>query len=107
MVSDIDYEAWLQQNSSSSAVAERRMANVFTLIDSLQATIEQADNDDEDIQSAVAKLVLQDMLDRQDEEDEAADQVQLMTLHASKGLEFRHVSCGRHGRRYSSPPRQC
>ncbi|WP_339338980.1 DNA helicase Rep [uncultured Oceanicoccus sp.] len=91
MVSDIDYEAWLHQNSSSSAVAERRMANVFTLIDSLQSTIETADDDDNDMQSAVAKLVLRDMLDRQEEENEATDQVQLMTLHASKGLEFPHV----------------
>ena len=91
MVNDIDYEAWLHQNSSSSAVAERRMANVFILIDSLQSTIEKASDDEDDIQSAVAKLVLRDMLDRQEDDDEALNQVQLMTLHASKGLEFPHV----------------
>ncbi len=91
MVSDIDYEAWLHQNSSSSAVAERRMANVFTLIDSLQSTLEKADDDDDNIQAAVAKLVLRDLMDRQEEDDESMDQVQLMTLHASKGLEFPHV----------------
>lgn len=90
MVSDIDYEAWLHQNSSSSAVAERRMANVFILLDSLQSTIDKADDDEADIQAAVAKLVLRDLLDRQQEEDDS-DKVQLMTLHASKGLEFPHV----------------
>jgi ATP-dependent DNA helicase Rep len=91
MVGDIDYEAWLHQNSSSSSVAERRMANVFILIDSLQSTIDKADDDEDDIQAAVAKLVLRDMLDRQEDEDEAMNKVQLMTLHASKGLEFPHV----------------
>lgn len=91
MISDMDYEAWLHQNSSSAVVAERRMANVYTLIDSLQSTIDKTDDDDDDIQSAVAKLVLRDLLDRQEDEDEAMDKVQLMTLHASKGLEFPHV----------------
>ncbi len=91
MILDMDYEAWLHQNSSSGAVAERRMANVYTLIDSLQSTVEKAEDEEDDIQSAVAKLVLRDLLDRQQEDDEAADKVQLMTLHASKGLEFPHV----------------
>ncbi|MGK0500149.1 MAG: ATP-dependent DNA helicase Rep [Oceanicoccus sp.] len=91
MISDMDYEAWLHQNSSSDVVAQRRMANVFILIDSLQSTLEKDDDDEEDIQAAVAKLVLRDLLDRQEEEEENQDKVQLMTLHASKGLEFPNV----------------
>ena len=42
------------------------------------------------LEQVVARLVLRDMLSRQ-EEDEDGDQVQLMTLHASKGLEFPYV----------------
>ena len=38
----------------------------------------------------VNRLTLRDMLERGEDDDEA-DQVQLMTLHASKGLEFPHV----------------
>jgi ATP-dependent DNA helicase Rep len=91
MVNDMDYQAWLHQNSSSDVVAERRMANVYTLVDSLQSTIDKDESEEDDIQSAVAKLVLRDLLDRQQEDDDAMDKVQLMTLHASKGLEFPHV----------------
>jgi ATP-dependent DNA helicase Rep len=95
MVRDIDYEDWLRQNSSSPTVAERRMNNVFTLIDSLQKTLERdaedSADDDSGIDAAIAKLVLRDMLERQQDDAESDDQVQLMTLHAAKGLEFPHV----------------
>jgi len=94
MLSDIDYEGWLHQNSASSKAAEKRLENVFYLVESLQKTLDKTANDDEEddarIEDAIAKLVLRDLLERQEEED-TNDQVQLMTLHASKGLEFPHV----------------
>ncbi|HSX83915.1 MAG TPA: DNA helicase Rep [Cellvibrio sp.] len=94
MLSDIDYEGWLHQNASSSKAAEKRLENVFYLVESLQKTLDKSTSDDEEeearIEDAIAKLVLRDLLERQEEED-LSDQVQLMTLHASKGLEFPHV----------------
>ncbi len=94
MLSDIDYEGWLHQNASSSKAAEKRMENVYYLVESLQKSLDKTADDDSDeearIEDAIAKLVLRDLLERQ-EEEEANDQVQLMTLHASKGLEFPHV----------------
>ena len=94
MIEDIGYEAWLHQNASSAKVAERRMENVHTLVDAIQQTLEHDDtaelSNEERLNDAIAKLVLRDLLDRQEEEDQT-DRVQLMTLHASKGLEFPHV----------------
>lgn len=94
MLNDIDYEGWLHQNSNTPKAAEKRMENVFYLVESLQKTLDKTELDDEDedsrMEDAIAKLVLRDLMERQEEED-TSDQVQLMTLHASKGLEFPHV----------------
>lgn len=92
MVRDIDYETWVYQNCNSDVQAERRMANVWFLVDSLNRTLErlQEDNPDADISDAINRLLLIDMLERQEQEDDT-DRVQLLTLHASKGLEFPHV----------------
>ena len=94
MIEDIDYEGWLYQNASTPKVAEKRMGNVWMLIDSVKSFLERNDDEnatgEERLNSAISKLLLQDLMDRQEEED-SSDQVQLMTLHASKGLEFPHV----------------
>lgn len=83
----IDYQAWLRDISSSEQQAERRMANVQELIDWLKKL---SDEGEKDLAEVVAKVMLLDILERQ-EEDKSGDRVSLMTLHAAKGLEFPYV----------------
>ncbi len=92
MVHDLDYEAWLHQTSNTPNQAEHRMKNVWFLIDNIERMLNKAEEKDEEmtLEDAVGKLILRDMLEQQEQEDEL-DQVQLMTLHASKGLEFPYV----------------
>ena len=47
-------------------------------------------NEPMNLNQVVTRLTLRDMLERGEDDDES-DQVQLMTLHASKGLEFPYV----------------
>ncbi len=89
MLRDIDYENWLLEQASSPKVAEKRMENVWQLVSSIERMLDKAD-DESDVETVIGKLVLIDILEQQKEEDDS-DRVQLMTLHASKGLEFPYV----------------
>ncbi|EIK54803.1 ATP-dependent DNA helicase Rep [Stutzerimonas stutzeri TS44] len=91
MVMDIDYETWVRSQTSSDKAADFRMGNVWFLIDALKNTLERDEEGAMTIEESIAKLVLRDMLERQQEEEEGAEGVQMMTLHASKGLEFPYV----------------
>jgi ATP-dependent DNA helicase Rep len=88
LLKDIEYESWLLQLSSSEDVAERRMGNVHFLVDSIEKLMR---DEEMALDEAINRLILRDMLEQQDEEEAGPDCVQLMTLHASKGLEFPHV----------------
>jgi ATP-dependent DNA helicase Rep len=91
LIRDIGYEDWLYESSPSPKAAEMRMKNVSMLFKWVTEMLKGDDLDEGmTLEQVVARLTLRDMLSRNEEEEEL-DQVQLMTLHASKGLEFPFV----------------
>ncbi|MEZ8141146.1 ATP-dependent DNA helicase Rep [Enterovibrio norvegicus FF-33] len=92
LVRDSHYEDWLYENSSSPKAAEMAMKNVSDLYSWIVADLEgdNPDNEQKTLREVVQRLTLRDMMERGEDSDDA-DQVQLMTLHASKGLEFPYV----------------
>lgn len=87
----MNYDDWLYESSPSPKAAEMRIKNVNQLFKWITDMLAgDDDNDPMTLPEAVSKLALRDMMERNEEEDEA-DQVQLMTFHSSKGLEFPYV----------------
>ena len=91
LLNDIRYEDWLFEQSPSAKAAEMRIKNVYELHRWVSGML-AGDDDSEPmtLDQVVSRLCLRDMMSR-NEEEESFDQVQLMTLHASKGLEFPQV----------------
>jgi len=91
MVREINYEDWLYDTSPSAKAAEMRMKNVTQLFSWVTQMLEGEDDEAPmTLAQVVTRLTLRDMMER-NEDEEDTDQVQLMTLHASKGLEFPYV----------------
>lgn len=87
----LDYQSWLFETSASPKAAEMRMKNVDQLFSWMAEMLEGDDlNESMTLAQVVTRFTLRDMMER-GEEAEELDQVQLMTLHASKGLEFPYV----------------
>jgi ATP-dependent DNA helicase Rep len=91
LIHGVDYESWLFETSPSPKAAEMRMKNVNQLFSWMTEMLEGTDLDEPmTLTQVVTRFTLRDMMER-GENDEELDQVQLMTLHASKGLEFPYV----------------
>ena len=91
MIREINYEDYLYDTSPSPKAAEMRMKNVTELFSWVTQMLEGSEDETPmNLPDIVTRLTLRDMMERNEEED-SSDQVQLMTLHASKGLEFPYV----------------
>jgi ATP-dependent DNA helicase Rep len=89
---DLHYDDWLMETSNTPKSAEMRLKNVDELMQWVVSDLkgDNYDQQERSVKEVVQRLTLRDMMERNNDDDQA-DQVQLMTLHASKGLEFPFV----------------
>ena len=88
---DISYKLWLKDSSSSEKQSEFKYANVIELIRWVTNQLgDESYNGLSSLSSVLNKMLLIDMLDR-DNDEKNDNQVQIITMHASKGLEFKKV----------------
>ena len=89
IISNISYEDYLLNSSSSPKTAERRMENVNEVITWVERLYDDGDGK-ETLGEIVAHMTLMDLLERNSDEKDH-NEITLMTLHSSKGLEFPYV----------------
>lgn len=89
LLRDIDYADWIRNQARSPDVAQRKLDNVEDFRQWVGRLSKRHDN----LNDLVQFLGVLQMIDDQD--GEAKPSIQLSTVHAAKGLEFRHVFlCG-------------
>ena len=86
LVDRIEYWGHLVQDNPKGSVARWKLSNVESLADSLAAYEQDPDNLDPSLHQYLNRVSLMSRDDNQGENGE--QKVQLMTIHAAKGLEF-------------------
>ena len=89
-IKQLSYDSWLLETSSTPAAAEYRWKNVQELLGWIEDMLQEIKAEDEPLSTVVTRLVLRDRQEK-DKDENSGKEVQLLTLHAAKGLEYPHV----------------
>ena len=89
-IKQLCYDSYLLETSSTPAAAEFRWKNVQELLGWIEDMLQDVPGEEEPLATVVTRLVLRDRQEK-DKDDNEGNEVQLLTLHAAKGLEYSHV----------------
>lgn len=87
LVDESGYEAYVYEQTDTPLKAQKRMENVWELMDWVVRLFDK--DPSQALNDVINRLILIDILEKSDNDDQHS--VHLMTLHASKGLEFPYV----------------
>lgn len=88
MLKEIDYKIYLQDSSKDKKAAEKKWESIQEAIEWMRNLQKNADKP-LNIQDYANHMTLMGIIDR--DEEKPRDAIQLLTLHAAKGLEFPYV----------------
>ncbi|RIY31808.1 hypothetical protein CKF54_06085 [Psittacicella hinzii] len=87
---ELDYEQFLYEQTDNKQAVEAQLKNVQSLLDMVRRWMSDAYGNPMTLAEVVQRLFLREMSANKAKEH-SEDFVQLMTIHASKGLEFPYV----------------
>lgn len=95
LIQELDFISFIEKNESNLKMAQVRKNNVASLLMSAERFV-RYNHGQNILKDFIERILLQDSQDQQNEDDQEdgdvrKNQVTLMTLHSSKGLEFDQV----------------
>lgn len=94
LIEDIDYLKFIdKQYDDNAKQADRRKRDIMFFIESAER-FTNYNGEDSSLKDFVERLLLQDSQDKEDEDEDddvRKNEITMMTLHSSKGLEFPYV----------------
>lgn len=90
-IEELGYISWLNETAQTPEAAKKKVENIQFFLEWMERTLKkQEDNQDEvSLKEVLNKMMLLDILDNQQKNN--SETLNLMTLHAAKGLEFKQV----------------